>query len=129
MNVDVAALDASVRAMLATRTGRPVGLGEPPEQPSTYPWFVLAPTVGATWSGSFQNPLDMADVTYQLTSVGLIYTQAVAAEARAIGALADNWKDIAGACGVPEVSRRGTVRVQDNLWQSVIVFTLKVSAA
>jgi hypothetical protein len=129
VNVAPSVVDAAVRTMLATRTGFPVGLGEPPEMdPVTYPFMVVTPIPGQAFYGGMQDPLDMAELIYQVTSVGKIYGQATAASDRAVAAFADHWRDITGACGVPEVARRGTVRVQDGLWQEILSITQKVSA-
>jgi hypothetical protein len=128
VRINAAAADGQLQTMLATRTGRSVGMGEAPKNPS-YPFYVLAVRETAPFYGSMGNPLDMGDLAYTLTCVGKNNAQAGVAEDRAVQALDEFWSDVAVACGTPQVARRGTVRVQDNLWQSTLSITMKVSAS
>lgn len=128
MNVNTYATDLGLGVMLATATGFATGLGETPEA-GTFPFYIVYPQASAELSGSFGNPNDMGDMVYQITCVGQIYAQAVSAEERAIAALCNSWQDVPGCMGVPLVARRGTLRLEDNLWQAILVTTLKVSAA
>ncbi len=128
MNVNTYTADAGLGAMLATVTGFATGLGETPEA-GTYPFYIVYPQASGELAGSYGNPNDMGDLVYQITCVGQIYAQAVRAEERAIAALTTNWHDVPGCMGVPLVARRGTLRLEDNLWQAILAITMKVSAA
>lgn len=130
MNVNTAQADITLANCLRQWTQLQVELGEPPlNAPKDKPWVIVYPQASPELAGSFGSPLDMGDLTYQVTCVGQVYTQAVLAEERVIATLATHWDEVTGCMGVPQVARRGTMRLEDNLWQAILAVTMKVSAA
>jgi hypothetical protein len=77
--------------------------------------------------GSMANPQDMGDFTYQITVTGETADQALECQGRVFSAIDSNWKSITGCCGVVGLSRQGTMRIEDRLYQAVLLLTLKES--
>ena len=66
------ALDTNLRAALETHSGRPIGLAKAPVENNgkpDYPYAILYPLPGGTFSGSLDQPTEDAQAEYQVTIV------------------------------------------------------------
>ncbi len=63
-------LDAALVSMLATVTGKQVGLSRIVGDPATLPYAIVYPLPSGRGSGSFAHPEEDRDYQYQVTCVG-----------------------------------------------------------
>ena len=121
-------VDRSFKAMLLAQTGRPVELGDTPED-QTLPFIIVYPMPSTQGTdGPWGDPYGMATLVYQLSLVGEVEEQVELLEDRVTLAIAEHHQEVTGCMGPPDVRRGGIVRDDERLYRGVVHITMRSTA-
>lgn len=119
--------DTELASTIATVTGFGCTVTEVPQN-ATAPFFVVHPIATTEFNSTIGDPNSLAELMYQVDTVGVSVEQVEEAEYRMMNAVNLNWSDIETVIGPPSIRRSGTVREDDRTYKSMSIICLKVSS-